>query len=54
MTQPWPHLPVVVQLVKTFLWEKRRRRGCGGKKGKKIEVCPKAVKGQRRETISNY
>lgn len=39
MTQPWPHLPAVVHLVKTFLGGEKESRE------KKIEVCPKAVRG---------
>lgn len=42
MTQPWPHLPAVFHLVKTFLGGEEESRE---KKEKKIEVCPKAVRG---------
>lgn len=42
MTQPWPHLPAVVHLVKTFLGGEKES---GEKKEKKMEVCPKAVRG---------
>lgn len=49
MTQPWPHLPAGVHLVKTFL---RGEKESQEKKEKKIEVCPKAVRGNTMKRLT--